>query len=82
MLDRWPRYEHEVTIQTFGIEFPAIVYFAQDSTFSRNFLGRYGWLERPRIGIVDYDRMLFVGRTNPEIFPWPGCTLQGYEAIS
>jgi hypothetical protein len=60
LLDRLPRYEHEVTIQTFGIEFPAIVYFAQDSTFSRNFL-RYGWLERPRIGIVDYDRMLFVG---------------------
>lgn len=54
-------YEHEVTIQTLGIEFAAVVYFAQDSTFSRNFLGRSGWLDRLRIGIIDYDRTLFVG---------------------
>jgi hypothetical protein len=54
-------YEHEVTIQTLGIEFPAIVFFAQDPTFSSNYLGRAGWLDRLRIGIVDYDRMLFVG---------------------
>jgi hypothetical protein len=53
-------YEHEVTIQTLGIEFQAVVFFAQDSTFNRNFLGRSGWLDRLRIGIIDYDRMLFV----------------------
>ena len=58
-------YEHEVTIQTLGIEFPAVVFFAQDATFSRNFLGRSGWLDRLRIGIVDYDRMLFVGPYQP-----------------
>jgi hypothetical protein len=28
---------------------------------SRNFLGRTGWLDRLRVGIVDYDRMLFLG---------------------
>jgi hypothetical protein len=54
-------FEHEVTIQTLGIEFPAVVFFALDSTFTRNFLGRSGWLDRLRIGIIDYDRMLFVG---------------------
>jgi hypothetical protein len=53
-------YEHEVTIQTLGIEFLAVVFFAQDNEFTRNFLGRSGWLDRLRIGIVDYDRMLFV----------------------
>lgn len=53
-------YEHEVTIQTLGLEFPAVVYFAQDSMFTRNFLGRFGWLDRIRIGIVDYDRMLYI----------------------
>ena len=53
-------YEHEVTIQTLGIEFPAVVFFAQDLTFTRNFLGRSGWLDRLRIGIIDYERMLFV----------------------
>ena len=53
-------YQHEVTIQTLGIEFSAVVCFAQDSTFSRNFLGRSGWLDRLRIAIVEYDHMLFV----------------------
>ena len=54
-------YQHEITIQTLGIEFSAVVFFAQDSTFNRNFLGRSGWLDRLRIAIVDYDRLLFVG---------------------
>jgi hypothetical protein len=53
-------YQHEVTIQTLGVEFSAVVFFAQDSTFNRNFLGRSGWLDRLRIAIVDYDRLLFV----------------------
>ena len=53
--------EHEITIQTLGIEFSAAVFFAQESAFSRNFLGRSGWLDRLRVGIIDYDRMLFLG---------------------
>ena len=53
-------YEHEVTIETLGIEFSATVFFAQDSAFNRNFLGRSGWLDRLRIAIIDYDRTLFL----------------------
>lgn len=53
-------YEHEITIQTLGIEVPAVVFFAQDQAFGRNFLGRSGWLDRLRIAIVDYDRMLYL----------------------
>jgi hypothetical protein len=53
-------YGHEVTIHTLGIEFPAAVFFAQDSGFNRNFLGRSGRLDRLRIGIIDYDRLLFL----------------------
>lgn len=53
-------YEHEVTIQTLGIEFSATVFFAEDSAFNRNFLGRSGWLDRLRIAIIDYDRTLFL----------------------
>lgn len=53
-------YEHEVTIQTLGVEFSAIVFFAQDSAFNRNFLGRSGWLDRLRVAIIDYDRTLFL----------------------
>jgi len=67
-VDDWPlgknlvfaAYQHEVTIQTLGIEFRAVVFFAQDSTFNRNLLGCSGWLDRLRIAIVDYDRLLFV----------------------
>ena len=53
-------YEHEVTLHTLGVEFPAVVFFAHDPAFSKSFVGRSGWLDRLRIGIIDYDRMLFV----------------------
>lgn len=54
-------YEHEVTLHTLGIEFTAVVFFAEDPAFSKSFLGRSGWLDRLQVGIVDYDRMLFLG---------------------
>jgi hypothetical protein len=60
MAGSFSAYQHDVTIQTLGIEFSAAVFFAQDPTFSRNFLGRSGWLDRLLIAIVDYDRMLFL----------------------
>ena len=53
-------YQHEVVIQTLGIEFSAAVFFAEDPSFNRNFLGRSGWLDRLRIAIVDYDRTLYL----------------------
>jgi hypothetical protein len=54
-------YEHEVTLHTLGIEFSAFVFFAHDQAFSRSFVGRSGWLDRLRVGIIDYDRLLFLG---------------------
>ncbi|MCC6366321.1 MAG: retropepsin-like domain-containing protein [Bryobacterales bacterium] len=53
-------YEHEVTLHTLGIEFSASVFFAHDPAFSRSFVGRSGWLDRLRVGIIDYDRLLFL----------------------
>lgn len=53
-------HEHEVTLHTLGIEFSAVVYFAHDWAFSKSFVGRTGWLDRLRVGIVDYDRLLFL----------------------
>jgi len=52
-------YQHEVTNQTLGIEFSSVVFFAENTGFNRNSLGRSGWLDRLRIAIVDYNRMLF-----------------------
>ena len=53
-------YEHEVTLQVLGIAFSTAVFFAQDPTFTRNFLGRAGWLDRLRLAIIDYDRNLYM----------------------
>jgi hypothetical protein len=61
MTGSFAAYEHEVTIQTLGIEFSSVVFFAQHTEFSRNFLGRSGWLNRLRLAIIDYDRVLFLG---------------------
>jgi hypothetical protein len=53
-------FKHEVILHTLGIEFSSVVFFAEDPEFTRNFVGRAGWLDRLRIGIIDYDRMLFL----------------------
>ncbi|MBI4905151.1 MAG: hypothetical protein HY820_16065 [Acidobacteria bacterium] len=52
--------EHEVPLHTLGVEFSAVVYFAHDWAFSKSFVGRTGWLDRLRVGIIDYDRLLFL----------------------
>jgi hypothetical protein len=53
-------YEHEVVLQVLGIAFSTTVFFAQDPIFTRNFLGRAGWLDRLRLAIIDYDRNLYL----------------------
>jgi len=51
-------YGHEVTLETFGIQFSSVVYFARLPEFNRNFVGRDGWLTKLRIALVDYDRQI------------------------
>jgi hypothetical protein len=41
-----------------GITIP--VYFAADAAFSRNVLGRQGWIDRIRLGLVDYEGKLYL----------------------
>ncbi|MFN7926192.1 MAG: hypothetical protein U0Q16_39200 [Bryobacteraceae bacterium] len=60
MAGSFEAYEHEITIHTIGIEFTSFVFFARDKGFNRNFLGRSGWLDRIRLGIVDYDQLLLL----------------------
>lgn len=54
-------YAHEVTLIVLGIEMTTTVYFAAEESFSRNVLGRQGWLDRVRLGLVDYDGQLYLG---------------------
>jgi hypothetical protein len=53
-------YGHEVTLITLDMAFNVVVYFAADYGLSRNLLGRNGWLQQVRLGLCDYDEMLYV----------------------
>lgn len=54
-------YGHPVTLVAFGFELEITAYFAATDDFKRNVLGRYGWLQQLRIGLVDYDGQLYLG---------------------
>ena len=45
-------YGHAVIVSVFGFDFEAVVYFAAAEGFTRNVLGRAGWLDRVRLGLV------------------------------
>lgn len=53
-------YAHEVVLVVLGVETTTTVYFAADDNLSRNVLGRQGWLDRVRLGLVDYDGRLYL----------------------
>jgi hypothetical protein len=53
-------YGHTVTLSCFEWEFQSVVYFAAPTDFSRNVVGRVGWLDHFRLGLIDHDSMLFL----------------------
>ena len=55
---------HEITIQTGSLAFQTLVYFAKFPGLPRHFLGRQGWLRNIRLGIVDYENMLYLSIYN------------------
>ncbi len=57
-------YGHDVTLIVLGLEFQTTVYFAADENFTRNVLGRQGWLDRIRLGLIDYEGKLFLSDYN------------------
>ncbi len=57
-------YGHNVTISSFEWHFDSIVYFSRDRAFSRNVLGRNGWLQQFRLALVDYDSLLHLSHYN------------------
>ncbi len=57
-------YGHEVTIDVLGFETTTTIYFAADENFRRNVLGRQGWLDRVRLGLIDYEGKLFLSHYN------------------
>lgn len=55
---------HAVTLTTLGHSFDVMVYFARETAFSRNVLGRRGWLDQVRLGVIDYDSKLYLSKYN------------------
>lgn len=55
-------YGHEVTLSVLGIEIVSTVYFAESDQFDRNVLGRTGWLDRVKLGLIEPEGKLFLSR--------------------
>lgn len=53
-------YGHTVVLETFGYSFETTVYFADG--LPRNVLGRRGWLDRVRLGVVEHEGKLYLSR--------------------
>lgn len=59
-------YGHDLTLSALGYEFNVTVYFSFVPGFPRNVLGRHGWLQLMRLGLVDYDGKLYASRYDEE----------------
>ena len=51
---------HLVQVETLGVVVDATVYFFANEAITKSVLGRSDWLDRVRLGIVDYDRTLYL----------------------
>ncbi len=51
---------HELTLSVLGIETISTVYFAESDSFDRNVLGRIGWLDRVKLGLIEQENKLFL----------------------
>lgn len=51
---------HELTLSVLGIETVSTVYFAESDYFDRNVLGRIGWLDRVKLGLIEQEGKLFL----------------------
>ena len=55
---------HVVQIAAFDMLFESMVYFFADPGVRKNLLGRNGFLDRIRLGLVHYDRELYLAPYN------------------
>ena len=53
-------YGHDVEISTLGLVIHSTVYFFADPNIDKNVLGRIGWLDRLRLGLVHHDTKIFL----------------------
>ena len=51
---------HELEISTMGVTTYSMVYLFADPLIIKNVLGRVGWLDRVRLGLVDHDSTIYL----------------------
>lgn len=56
----FPVYGHSLTLTVPGISIETTVYFAAHPEFNRNVLGRQGWIDRFKLGMIDYEGKLLL----------------------
>jgi len=59
-------YGHEIVVDVLGIVTHSLVYFFADPAIRRNVLGRRGWLDRIRLGLVDHDQAIYLAAYDAE----------------
>ena len=57
---------HEVEISVLGVTTVSTVYFFADASINKNVLGRVGWLDRVRLGLVDHDTTVYLAPYDAE----------------
>jgi hypothetical protein len=59
-LGRVEAFGHMVELQVLNLKTNSMAYFFADERIARNLLGRAGWLDRFRFGLIDYDRAIYL----------------------
>lgn len=60
-------YGHFVELETLGLKFDSLVYFAADYSLNRNLLGRQGWLQLIKLGLDDYKNEIYISPNDEEV---------------
>jgi hypothetical protein len=55
---------HNVTMTCFDWNIDVLVYFAKQPGFRKNVVGRRGWLEKFKLGIIHYEGLLHLSQYN------------------
>lgn len=55
-------YGHELSLSLLDIDTTSTVYFAESEHFDRNVLGRTGFLDRVKLGLIEPEGRLFLSR--------------------
>jgi hypothetical protein len=60
-------YGHPVELHAFSVATHSLIYFFADLTIDKNVLGRTGWLDRVRLGLVHHDNKIYLAPHDPVV---------------